>query len=432
MASIYKEGGAWSARVRMEGQSHFKGGFKTQAAAKGWAREIEMAIAKQHKPKGMGTATALAFALRDYVNECVVYHKGCKAELARINPYLESAGLPVLSAQPVDSEPAEGKLRRFVVSEQPRHEKTLPRTFEVYRQDRLAKRPKTAEQRAQLAVMPVGQIASYHIKALRNAMMDDGFTASSINNELSILSALFTNAIKAWKWPLLENPVDNVERPVIDNERDRVLGADEEKRLAEALSECKNPYVTPYVYLAIETTMRKSEILLTARWEDVDWDKRLLALGDAKAGRRKVPLTAEAVAVLKAMPNFGQGGRIFLLSLDALYSAWRRACERAGITNLHIHDLRHTGTTRHAKRFNGDIFLLKLVTGHKSLSMLQRYVNLTPEDAVAAFDKTAPAVCTNPPVVARPTEPAPPAVTQVASEAPSNVIAFNAWRQRSA
>lgn len=432
MASIYKEGGNWSARVRMEGQSHFKGGFPTQAAAKAWARETELVISRQHKPKGMGTATPLALGLRSYAEDCVVYHKGGDHEVARINPYLGSVGLPLLKCHPVDCEPSDGKIRWFNLTEKSPDEQALPRTFEAYRQQRLAKRPRTAEQRAKLAAMPVGQIATYHIKALLNAMIDDGLKASSINNELSILSAFFTNAMAVWAWPLLNNPVDSIQRPKANNQRDRVLSDEEQTRLVEALKSCANPYVAPYVYLAIETTMRKSEMLLTSRWEDIDWERRVLILRDSKTGPRGVPLTLEAVFWLKSLPNFSQEGQVFEMSADALDSAWERACQRAGISNLRIHDLRHTGATRHAKRLDGNVFLLKLVTGHKSLSMLQRYVNLKEDDVVVAFDATLPPASYAPSQIAVATEPVRLAEPIVQEAGTSKVVDFNAWRRRSA
>ena len=77
MASIYKEGSGWSARVRMNGKSVYKGGFDSQKSAKKWARDQETELDEQKASRGMGRDTPLA--LRDYVYECVATQKGCKA-----------------------------------------------------------------------------------------------------------------------------------------------------------------------------------------------------------------------------------------------------------------------------------------------------------------------------------------------------------------
>lgn len=388
MASLYKEGAGWSARVRMNGKSGFKGGFKRRSDAADWARETELAFLNTQSAKGLGpSATSLAVALRDYAYDFVVTQKGAKHVLSRINGYLGLSGLPILQiAKPADGSPAP-VLPPFQLQEIALQSRTLPRTFGEYRDTRLQKRGQTHGMRERLACMPVSKIAPHHIHDLKKAMKADGYSTSSINNELSILSAFFTNANKIWQWSPLPNPCSEVKRDTPQNQRNRVLSSDEQKRLAEALGKCKNPFVAPYIWLAIETAMRKGEMLLTATWDDVDVERRILTLKDAKGGGREVPLTKAAVEILNALRQHATGAKLFDMTADALDSAWERACQRAGIKDLHIHDLRHTSATRHAQRLNGDVFLLKLITGHKTLSMLARYVNPSVQDVVKAFDE---------------------------------------------
>lgn len=390
MASIYREGAGWSARVRMNGQEAFLGGFDSQRSAKKWAREREIEFEEQKAPRGMGRDTPLALALRDYVHECVATQKGCKAVVSRVNVYLESAGLALLHAEEIPPEDGKDIPVAFKITEQPVSERRLPQTFDADRTARLEKRPRTAAQREKLAAMRVRDIAAHDIDALKKAMIDDRFSNSSINNELSILSPFFVHANTVWNWSPLSNPCVAVKYQEVNNERNRVLSELEQVALANALATCDNPYVAPFVWLAIETAMRKGELLKTAKWEMVDWEERVLRLPTAKGGKRDVPLTRAAETLLKNMPNFGTEGPIFPVTEDAIDSAWERACKRAGLTNLRIHDLRHTSATRHAKRLNGNIFLLQLITGHKSLSMLKRYVNPTTKDAIAALDATEP------------------------------------------
>lgn len=116
----------------------------------------------------------------------------------------------------------------------------------------------------------------------------------------------------------------------------------------------------------------------------------MIRLSQAKAGARDVPLNANALAVLRAMTQGQPHEPIFGFSYEAYKKIFERACQRAGIEGLQVHDLRHTAATRAAKRFNGNIFLLQALTGHKTLSQLQRYVHVDASDVVDAFDATAP------------------------------------------
>lgn len=414
----------WSARVRMNGQSRYRSGFKSKREAEQWAREAEVECARfDPRVKGLGPDhTSLAVGLRDYAHDFVVLQKGAKQAVTRINAYLTHAGLPLLQATAVSGprslQPEKVGVVLFELTEKP--QKPLPRPFAEHRDARLTKREGTLRMRQKLAVMPVSHIAGHHLHDLKKAMAADGLSESTIRSELALLSAFFKRAKKVWSWKSLDNPAEAVDWPVPDNARNRVLSADEQQRLAAALCDTRNALVAPLVWFAVETAMRCGELLYEATWSQVDWDERLLKLRDAKGRSREVPLTRAAVAILEFLPQGGPDDRIFGLTKEALDAAWSRACQRAGIENLRLHDLRHTAATRHAKRLNGNIFLLQLVTGHKTLSMLKRYVNPTAKDVVTAFDETEDLV------------PAAPAPLPAAAALPANVVAFRprlAWKR---
>ena len=92
--------------------------------------------------------------------------------------------------------------------------------------------------------------------------------------------------------------------PAINNNRERVLSEEEQVRLDEALSECRNRLVLPVMTLLRETAMRASEPLEYATWGDVRWDKCLLTLRDSKTDKRDVPLSP---AALQALRDIGPG-----------------------------------------------------------------------------------------------------------------------------
>jgi integrase len=128
------------------------------------------------------------------------------------------------------------------------------------------------------------------------------------------------------------------------------------------------------VILAIETAMRRGEIL-ALRWSDVYLSDSYVRLHDSKNGEaRDVPLSTRAVQILRDLSTkpVQISGRVFPISPEALKKAFTRARERAGITNLHFHDLRHEATSRIAERLD-NILELSAVTGHKTVQMLRRY-----------------------------------------------------------
>jgi integrase len=117
--------------------------------------------------------------------------------------------------------------------------------------------------------------------------------------------------------------------------------------------------------------MRRGEIL-GLRWECIDFTKRTAFLPLTKNGEtRVVPLSTKAIETLQALPR-SIDGRVLPINYAALETCFKRACDRAELSDLRIHDLRHTAATRLANKLP-NILELSAVTGHKSLAMLKRY-----------------------------------------------------------
>src|SRR5215469_14132736 len=66
------------------------------------------------------------------------------------------------------------------------------------------------------------------------------------------------------------------------------------------------------------------------------------------------------------------GGRLAFLQ-----KGFRKAMARAGLSDLHFHDLRHTFASQWMMA-GGDLYVLKSILGHKSIAMTQRYAHLSP------------------------------------------------------
>ena len=96
---------------------------------------------------------------------------------------------------------------------------------------------------------------------------------------------------------LSSNPVDRVKMPPSSPARHRRIEDGEFDRLEEAARQTKNPHIWPIIIFAIETGMRRGEIL-GLEWEHVDLDRRIAFLPLTKSGSsREVPLSTEATQV---------------------------------------------------------------------------------------------------------------------------------------
>ena len=124
--------------------------------------------------------------------------------------------------------------------------------------------------------------------------------------------------------------------------------------------------------------MRRGELLSLA-WEGVNLDLRVAHLDMTKNGsKRDVPLSSDAITLLRSLPH-DISGNVFPLTVASLRGLWNRACRRAGITDLHFHDLRHEATSRFFEK-GLNVMEVATITGHKDLRMLQRYTHLRAED----------------------------------------------------
>jgi integrase len=213
---------------------------------------------------------------------------------------------------------------------------------------------------------------------------------ATVMRELALFARVLTVASLEWGVNII-NPLTNVSRPIVRNERTRCLTPEEEivlmreldlqgrdsgGRLEPGGTQC--PWAKPIVQIALETAMRRSEVLGLA-WRNVDLNKRVAVLPDTKNGhRREVPLSSVAAKVLADLPR-SVDGQVFPVTAAALKKVYERAVVRAGLVDLTFHDLRRTATSRLAKKLT--LLDLAKVTGHRQINVLhQRYYSVTAEE----------------------------------------------------
>ncbi|TVT77431.1 MAG: site-specific integrase [Denitromonas halophila] len=214
----------------------------------------------------------------------------------------------------------------------------------------------------------------------------DDVSPATVDRDLDVIAQVLNYSNNVWKIAPADSPFLGLDRPAYCNERDRRLAKGEEKRLLEAARADENNYVEPAIILALETAMRRSEILsFTAR--DIDFDRRFILLRETKNGRsRKVPLTRRAMAVLRALPDRGEKP-LFDITPNALKKAYfGRVLPAAKIESLTFHDLRHEAISRFAETRRFQLIDLAAISGHSDMRMLQRYAHLCPERLAEQMD----------------------------------------------
>lgn len=206
---------------------------------------------------------------------------------------------------------------------------------------------------------------------------------ASVAREMQLMSAALNIARKEWR--IIDvNPLSDVAKPRKPPGRERLPTSDEVDRLRHSAGDDLTKATARAFHafrFALETAMRAGEIAgLT--WDRVDTETRVARLTHTKNGRaRSVPLSAEAVSLLEALPK---ADPVFGLDSRQLDVLWRKLRDRAGVEDLTFHDSRHAAITRLAKKL--DVLALARMVGHSDLKMLQIYYNETAEELARRLD----------------------------------------------
>lgn len=222
------------------------------------------------------------------------------------------------------------------------------------------------------------------------------YAPASVNRELELLSAIFTHAIRLKLLPG-PNPCHAVARLDEDNERTRVLSYEEEERLMGQLTGGRE-HLRPIVELAIQTTLRKSE-LLGLRKANLDFDRSLVRVENNRRQRNKskkarfVPMNSRARQLLLELcttsgseyvfPNRKTGRHI-----RDVKTAFNRACRDAGLEDFVFHDLRRTGATRLGDA-GANAFHIAAILGHEDVNTSQIYTVATDSGLRRAMESLA-------------------------------------------
>lgn len=321
MASIRRRGSNWQARVTRKGFPPEVNTFLNKTDAERWARHVEAEMDKgAYLSRTLAERVTLSEILERYSKEVSPTKRGGPDETIRIKA-----------------------LRRCRVAS------------------------------LTMAALTPQAVGEYRDERLMTCC------AATVNRDLAMLSSVINHSRREWG-VAIGNPVSQIRRPSMPPGRDRVLSSEEEVRLLNALEPTgrRNHFLKPLVILALATAMRRGE-LLSLRWQDIDLQRGVALLSITKNGDgRAVPLSTRAVTTLQTMVR-SFDGRLFPIKSAAMEAAFHRARLRAGLPDLHFHDLRHTAATQLAEKLS-NILELSAVTGHKELRMLKRYYHPKAEE----------------------------------------------------
>ena len=193
---------------------------------------------------------------------------------------------------------------------------------------------------------PVTSFSRAEVQTLVNMLGRENGRATA-NRTVELLRAII-NKGKQWSLVEGENPATGITKFKL-KPRDRFVYDDELPRLLKAIEEEENQDIKDYILISLHTGARKMNVL-TMRWADVDLANAVWKIPDTKNDTaHTILLTSAELQILQArfnnrrsfefvFPGTGTKSR----HLTDPKKGWRRILKRAGIENLHLHDLRRT------------------------------------------------------------------------------------------
>lgn len=218
-----------------------------------------------------------------------------------------------------------------------------------------------------LSSLGTGDFAHYRDERLKV------IAPKSLKRQLAPLHNMFQFAKVEWGLPLRNNPLSALQLKAPDRKRERRLRQGEFQRLVEAAAATRNPLILLVVRFALDTAMRRGEIL-GLKWKNIDCERETATIEDSKNGHtRVIPLSRSALVVLQEAKALGMDREgPFGLTANALKLGWQRLAKRAELSDLHFHDLRHEAISR-LFELGLTVPEVALVSGHRTLGQLMRY-----------------------------------------------------------
>ncbi len=272
---------------------------------------------------------------------------------------------------------------------------TLAKVFKAYEKLREESRPiaDTSNEHYMLKALKRGlgeqrlaTLTPQHLVDYATMRREEGAGPYTINMDISKLGTVMRYGAAAMGMALPD--VVGAARPLLTHlrliggggKRERRPTEDELRRVLAHMHAKRGLLYAEAVAFAAVSAMRRGEVCSVLR-ADIDPVTRILPVWRKHPRKGKVlervPLLGEAWDIAMRQPQ-SEDGRLFPLHPGTLSKYFTEACRELSIPDLHLHDMRHEGTSRLFEE-GYQIQEVALVTGHKSWGNLKRYTNLSPE-----------------------------------------------------
>lgn len=286
---------------------------------------------------------------------------------------------------------------------------TISQVIEWYKENPNPQRKLETRKHYQRLNLVAEEFNKFSVKTLTPQILNRWIQKRLEINAESTVYHYFTALRNALEWHAVQHNYSQgifgiVKCPSKPGERDRRFSKDETRTLFKSIrktSRNKKKEMMLSVLFSIETACRIGE-MLQLRWAQVNLkDKTIDFLAETTKTKtfRRIPLTKTAYKILKWIekhhnPKKDKSQRVFefwALNEHNLSRQFQICCERATIDDIRYHDLRHEGLSRLFEWVNprtgqtlNDLEVMS-ISGHKSISMLKKYVHLRPSTILPKF-----------------------------------------------
>ena len=235
----------------------------------------------------------------------------------------------------------------------------------------------------------MSQISRGAIQEFLHGKVEAGSAKGSVNRMLVLLRYGYNLAIE-WELPgVTENPARKIKPFQENNKIERYVSVEESGALKKTLEASSNPLLKFIVALLLVTGARKQEAL-RCRWEDINFETKVWRVPLSKSGlARHVTLSDTAIRFLvavRAHNKIALGVRFLdcpyvfpspktLRPFSTIFYRWNTARRKAGLSDLRIHDLRHTFASTLVNS-GVSIYEVQKLLGHAHIRTTERYAHL--------------------------------------------------------
>jgi site-specific recombinase XerD len=230
-----------------------------------------------------------------------------------------------------------------------------------------------------------------HLGSVNAQRKKTPLAVATINRRMACLKHFLH---KAEEWGLIaENPARCIKLHKENNRRLRFLTIEECKTL---LGSCPSPTLNQVVELALNTGMRKSELLRLER-DHVNLRQGFLEILNQKNGEYDtIPLNKRVIEILQSIPRrldskYFFPGKMPGKPFKDLKRQFEKAMTNAKLDGVTFHTLRHTAAS-YLVMAGVDLATVKEILRHKSISMTLRYAHLSPDHKQSAVEALSKAL----------------------------------------